>query len=304
MSLDLTLHCPVCATTALADDEFCESCGAALSGPRDTARNHIEIDAGRAAGVSDRGLVHRRNEDALHVWAAGSSAVLVVCDGVSTAAAPQIAAQVAADVAGRALVAWLGDRASARGEPEDAEVAMAAAIAAADRAVLDVPWMPSQDRDAPSCTIVAAVWEGSAVTIGWTGDSRAYWIGDHGGESLTSDHSWVQEQVDAGLLSRDAAEADRRAHAITRWLGAHAPAGSAPTRVLHPTGPGRLILCSDGLWNYAPTGEGLAALVAACPRPGPTVELARALVRAAISRGGHDNVTVAVLDVASPGATD
>ncbi len=69
----------------------------------------------------------------------------------------------------------------------------------------------------------ARVWDGDEVTVGSLGDSRAYWIGADGARRLTVDDSWAREQVDAGVLDERDAEADPRAHAITRWLGADAP---------------------------------------------------------------------------------
>jgi serine/threonine protein phosphatase PrpC len=57
----------------------------------------------------------------------------------------------------------------------------------------------------------------------------------------------------------------------------------------------RLLLCSDGLWNYAETAEALGALLAAHPGAGP-LDLARTLVAHARGKGGHDNVTVAVCE--------
>ena len=173
------------------------------------------------AGASDRGLSHPRNEDALFVEAIGDAAVAVVCDGVSTSAAPQIAAQVAAEATGRALSDALRGRdrdvASVRGW--DGRHVMAESIAAAGHAVGEVPCLSSPGRATPSCTVVAAVWDGQVVTIGWAGDSRAYWVGAAGSERLTLDHSWAQEQIDDGLMSALVAEGDGRAHAITRWLG-------------------------------------------------------------------------------------
>src|SRR4029077_14720028 len=79
----IILHCPSCGDPLLADDEFCETCGTSLAAERDTPRNHWEVDEGWAAGVSDRGLVHWRNEDALHIATVAGRAVVVVCDGVS-----------------------------------------------------------------------------------------------------------------------------------------------------------------------------------------------------------------------------
>ena len=220
------LCCPACGSGALADDEFCEACGAAIAEPRDAPRHHVEVDLGWVAAVSDRGLRHHRNEDAFHVEAHGGSAVLVVCDGVSASTAPQIAAQVAAEVAGRSMSAGLGGTGSDGRQPSrvvtDALAEAAAGRVAACRGC-SVP-----ERDAPSCTVVAALWDGVDVTVGWAGDSRAYWLDPSGCRRLTIDHSWAEEQVRAGRLSRAAAEADGRAHAITRWLGADAVPQDVP----------------------------------------------------------------------------
>ena len=99
-------------------------------------------------------------------------------------------------------------------------------------------------------------------------------------------------------MSALVAEADGRAHALTRWVGSDSPQGPPSVTVFRPVEPGRLILCSDGLWNYAATADELGALVAAEPEGASACELATALVRAALTRGGHDNVTVAVVELA------
>jgi serine/threonine protein phosphatase PrpC len=153
------------------------------------------------------------------------------------------------------------------------------------------------ELSAPACTLVSAVWDGSEVTIGWAGDSRAYWIGADGPARLTLDHSWAQEQVSAGLMTAEVAEADRRAHAITRWLGAGGPEDIPQVVTFRPIGPGRLILCSDGLWNYVPDADELALLVGALTADGSPVGVARALTAVALDKGGRDNITVAVVDV-------
>ena len=292
MTAQLVLACPQCGADAFADDLFCEHCGTALGPHRDTPREHVEIDAGWVAGVSDRGLVHRRNEDALFVAAHGSSAVAVVCDGVSASAAAQAAAAVATDVVGHVLLT-----ASQAGAVDDWRAAMAGALAAGDRAVREVPWLPSGDRDPPSSTVVAAVSDSANVTVGWAGDSRAYWLDSEGARQLTIDHSWAQEQTAAGMMSAAAAQADGRAHAITRWLGADAPAGEAAIVGVRTRGPGRLVLCSDGLWNHLATTSELAALVKALTADSCALDVARTLTATALARGGHDNVTVAVLDI-------
>jgi serine/threonine protein phosphatase PrpC len=295
MSTHVLLGCPVCGAAGLAGDTFCEACGAEISAARDAARHHAEIDRGTAAGITDRGLVHRRNDDAVHVESTESGAVLAVCDGVSASTGPEVAAQVAAAELGRSAAEALRRR---KDDPDgwDAGEVVRKAIGRAVDIVVAIPWMDDGSRDAPSCTAVLAVWDGTDVTVGWLGDSRAYWVDEDGCRQLTVDHSWAEEQVSAGRLDRASAEADNRAHAITRWAGADAPPGPCPIASLRPRRSGRLIVCTDGLWNYAPMPDELARLVAAHNDATPST-LARSLVRHALALGGHDNVTVAVADI-------
>ena len=79
--------------------------------------------------------------------------------------------------------------------------AMAEGLGRGRDAVASVPWMVDAERSGPSCTAVAAVWDGDSVTLGWAGDSRAYWVGDDGIRLLTRDHSWAQEQVTSGAMT-------------------------------------------------------------------------------------------------------
>jgi serine/threonine protein phosphatase PrpC len=64
-----------------------------------------------------------------------------------------------------------------------------------------------------------------------------------------------------------------------------------------PDRSGRLVLCTDGLWNYAPTPAELGGLIDALPTGAPPVAVARELTNVAITRGGRDNITIAVVDI-------
>lgn len=295
----VSLACPRCGEPAQAGDQFCEACGYWLvQADAENIPDRSEIDLGAAAGVTDRGLLHRRNEDALYVAALDGAVVVVVSDGVSTSAAPHLAARAAADKAGQLL----GDALSMRGRTTDGEwnplAATAAAMIGAQEAVLIVPWPRESPLAAPSCTFVSALWDGETVAVGWAGDSRAYWIGVSAWHQLTVDHSWAQEQRDAGTRCSAEVDRDPRAHSITRWLGADAPDQPPQTASFRPLEPGRLVVCSDGLWNYAPTAEALAELIRSHPPEATPIDLARSLVDHAIAAGGRDNVTVAVVDLA------
>ncbi len=244
------------------------------------------------AGLSDIGLLRERNEDALSVVQEEDRAVLVVCDGISASFRADLAARIATATIADQLAAADGDAMAAR---------VANAIRAAHNAIcaehLGLGGEPL------GTTAVAALRYGTRLAIGWVGDSRAYWIDAHGpARLLTRDHSWLNDVLATGLTTLEEALRSQYAHALTRCLGPLE--GGDPTTQAEPdaielelTGPGTLVLCSDGLWNYYPSPEDVAGLCALAG-PSPTAEvIARALVNGALARGGQDNVTVAVLVV-------
>ena len=247
------------------------------------------------AAISDRGLRHERNEDAVGLatveTADGLAVISVVCDGVSSADRPDEASLAAAQAAVQVLLA--GARTG-----EDLIETSRSAVSAAREAVADLAEVPSSGRskDPPSATFVSAVMTAEAVTLCWLGDSRAYWLGAGPGaaaERLTLDDSLAGEMVAAGLLSETDALALPQAHVVTRWIGVGAREASPHVAQFTPPGPGALVICSDGLWNYDPDGGKLAVIAL----PGALTEpdaAAATLVRYAVEAGGLDNITVAI----------
>ncbi|MHA4819012.1 protein phosphatase 2C domain-containing protein [Streptomyces aculeolatus] len=291
-------RCIACRTGAIDTDGYCERCGHAQ--PRE--RDHMEHQVEGVAAVSDRGLRHHRNEDFFAIADAtlpngAPATVAVVCDGVSSASRPDEASAAASAAAGASLQATLG-----RGlHPQQA---MHEALLAAAGAVneLAAQHSPLSHQNAPACTIVSSVIAAGILTVGWIGDSRAYWVPDDRAAPsarLTEDDSWAAQMVAAGLMSEADAYADERAHAITGWLGADAHELDPHTASFKPDGPGVVIVCTDGLWNYAEAAAELAAAVPpdAAVRP---LHAAQVLVGHALDGGGHDNVTVAVLPFPGP----
>src|SRR5439155_678954 len=96
------------------------------------------------------------------------------------------------------------------------------------------------------------------------------------------------------------AYARRDAHTITHWLGTDAPELTPHIETMTVPGPGIVLVCSDGLWNYYETPASLRELVAAGPPGEGVLETARRLVDAALEAGGHDNITVAVKSLGAP----
>lgn len=283
-------------------DGYCATCGA--KAPR--ARDHlVEQPQPWVGAVSDRGVRHHRNEDAMAVAAderPGSSAVLVVCDGVSTSEDSDVASLAAARAARAVLV---GSRAQGLGTDSALAAVIGARLdAAADAASEAVARATSPDHgdSPPSCTFVAAVVERDRIVAGVVGDSRAYWLPDAGEPRLlTVDDSWAAEQIAAGV-PRAEAESGPHAHAITRWLGVDAPDHTPRVTTVVVDRSGWLLLCSDGLWNYCSPAGDVAALVqrTAAAAAGEPLATASALVDWANSRGGHDNITVVLARLGNP----
>ena len=288
------------------------------------------FEAGAAVAVTDRGLRHRHNEDAAAVGELpDGGVVLVVCDGVSSTPGSAEASFAAATAARDLLVSSLGGNTSAEGadvhdersiadevirtelgldpsfdndahdssdtgiaqgpvdsedEPPDLVVeALLAATAAAQTKASDAPVVasnaPHSQGGPPSSTYVAAVArkvdEQFELSVAWLGDSRAYWIGAGGAVQLTGDHE------ETGSL--------------TRWLGADSIDTEPDLTRFLVEAPGRLLLCSDGLWRYAESVAELTELVGRLESENTTSKaLAEALVDHAIDSGGHDNITVAL----------
>jgi serine/threonine protein phosphatase PrpC len=159
----------------------------------------------------------------------------------------------------------------------------------------------------PSATLVAAVLEDGVVHFCGLGDSRVYLLPDTGdGQILTVDDSMAQVLI-AGGMPRAEAEASKQAHSITKWLGKDSTEIVPRVGQAEVTGPGWLLACSDGLWNYASEPSALRAQIVAAGSADP-LAVARHLVEFANASGGQDNITVALArvgEVSSPtGASD
>ena len=259
-------------------------------GPSRT-RDHVELSLPGIAGVSDRGLERSRNEDAVRLGrvAHPETAILVVCDGVSSSQAAARASQAGADAALASLMGTL------EGGERDLEKAMNEAVAAAREAVSTIPYLASAAKDPPSSTFVAALISDGHITVGWVGDSRAYFVGPAGTWQLSWDDTWAADQVAMGSLSEREAASDPRGRFLTRWLGDDQEDESGPSvRTFEIEWPGFVVLCSDGLWNYVAVADRLGEMVMELGEDATPITIARSLTNFARGAGGHDNITVAV----------
>jgi PPM family protein phosphatase len=285
--------CPGCGGATFGPEGYCDNCGQRRSSGKDRS----ELQLGALAAVTDKGHRHARNEDAVGLALLASTVVGVICDGVSSSTRPDTASNGAVDAALAAVVAALDDRSSA------GEAIGAAARAGQAAATLVAGAEPGANP--PAATFVCAVVEPDAVTVGWIGDSRAYWLPDADGDPacLTVDDS-VSARFAAKGMPVPAEIPHSQANALVRWLGADATDTVPHLYSFAPSGPGRVLVCSDGMFRYRP---GAADLARATPRVDP-LATAQALVQLALDAGGQDNIAVAVLPFPPhprrPGMTD
>jgi PPM family protein phosphatase len=277
-------ECASCGGTEFDNDNFCVNCGTR----RPASPRHSDVDLGVIAGSSDIGNRHHNNEDAMGLAVGDGWWAAVVCDGVSTSSRPDTASSAAAASGIRTLARELDKATEYDEETVTAAVHRAVGAAQAGAALSagsDVGLNP------PSTTLVCAVVTAAAVTVAWVGDSRVYWVPDGDlaeARVLTVDDTLAGQLAAAGVPISDEAP---NAGALLRWLGADSTDSQPHVNTFVPDAPGRVLVCSDGLYRYAPEASDLAAIT----HTGSPIDVAQALVSFAVTAGGHDNVTVAVL---------
>lgn len=233
------------------------------------------------AGATHVGAVRSLNEDALLL----GPPVFLVADGMGGHSRGEEASARVVEAFQPLVGAHL---------PVAAEVEQA--LTRARALVADIETNDPDDESDPGATMVSASYlvEGDRAywLIAHVGDSRAYLWTSAGLEQVTRDHSVVQELLDAGQLSPEAAARHPDRHVITRAIGSRGNAEAAYSLVPLARGQ-RLLLCSDGL-----TGEVSDRAIAMILSHTPSCAQAVGdLVEAAVNMGGRDNVTVVVVDV-------
>lgn len=248
----------------------------------------IETDSTYDAGTttqlmwgarSDVGCVRPHNEDSYLV----QSPLFCVCDGMGGHAAGEVASSIAVETI-------------AKTAPQSADAArLAAAVEAANAAVIEAA-LNGLGKPGMGCTATCAYIENDTIAIAHVGDSRAYLLHEGTLIRVTRDHSYVEELVDAGEITADEARVHPNRSVITRALGSD-PAMYADHFTLHIEEGDRLILCSDGLSSMIPDSD-----IENIATQSSTAQICvDNLVDAALVAGGHDNVTVVVVDLVDDG---
>ena len=247
------------------------------------------------AAATDRGRSRERNEDS-YVIDAGLG-LLIVADGMGGHPAGDVASALAAEEVQR----WLRvTEAASHGSDDPASQAtrgerMFEAVRKADARVReDAAAHPERAGMGTTVTALMTHPDEPRVVIGHVGDSRAYLMEGGQVRQLTSDHTWIQQQIDAGTMAPAQALRHRWAHVLTQAVGVGDDI--LPDVLDIEIRAGQLyLLCTDGLTNMLTDlsiertlGDSL---------PDGLEAAARTLVDAANDRGGIDNITVALLRI-------
>jgi protein phosphatase len=237
-------------------------------------------------GLTDVGRRRESNEDDLLLEP--ELGLYAVADGMGGHAAGEIASRLAIETLQE--VRRRGTAASPSASSDEAALWLREAFTEANRRICE-SIRQHEERRGMGTTIVALVQSGDGAVVGHVGDSRGYLVRGDSLIRLTSDHSWVNEQVKLGLMSDDAAQRHPMRNIVTRALGSREEVlvDVAATDLE----PGDVfVLCSDGL-NTMLSDDEIREL--ALRHPDDPEAACRALIHAANSQGGEDNVTVVIV---------
>ena len=248
--------------------------------------------------LTDVGKKRKGNEDS--VFVNPEQNLFVVADGMGGHAAGEVASRVAVEAINEFVCLTSGDEDITWPFGMDENVSFDAnrlrsAIQYANRKVLEAT-REKKEYLGMATTVVAVLVDGTSANLAHVGDSRVYLVRDDGITQLTHDHSWVNEQLESGIISADQARSHPLRNVVTRALG------GKPELVVdvqeHHAQPGDvLLLCSDGLTCMVPD-EDIVRLVA---ESGDDIEqAARSLIEEANGRGGEDNITVLLIRFEEP----
>src|SRR5438552_6809027 len=244
------------------------------------------------AQLTDVGRKREHNEDNMafvipkdSLVMAGKGALFIVADGMGGHAACEVASEIAVDTVSNMYY------------QEDSNDVAVSLLRAIRRANASIHQRAAEDmlRTGMGTTCVAAVLRGNMAYIANVGDSRAYLLRGNHVKQISQDHSWVAEQVRAGLLTEDQARTHAQRNVITRCLGTQA---EVDVDVFHEElhDGDALVLCTDGLSGLVSDEELQRIVDQFVPQ-----ESVYHLVERANENGGPDNITAIVVRVQEVG---
>jgi protein phosphatase len=261
--------------------------------------NGMRIDI---AAQTDVGRHKRNNEDFYGVFREDTPDLRLFREGALLCVADGLGGHMGGEIASKLAVSILKDCLKeappppAEGEEDETKSGPITVVIEGIRRANDSIYQTNKDlttgKRPMGTTLLAVVVERKKAHIANVGDSRCYHFRDAEIIGKTEDHSWVDEQVKLGLMSRAEAESDYRRNLVTRSIGTQ-PEVPIDAYVWHVVPGDILLLCTDGLVNMAKDAE----IREVFAKRGSSAEIANRLVALANENGGRDNITVIVAHI-------
>ena len=262
------------------------------------------------AGLSHPGEVREINEDRYSVSTYAresddaSVTLAIVADGIGGHQAGEVAAQIAVDQISEDVGKSSGDEPIAE---------LSEAIITAGRLISESA-LRDEALQGMGSTIATAMFVERQLYIVSVGDSRTYLIRSGEIQQISIDHTWVQEAINHGILTPEEARNHPNAHVLHRHLGGdrdpipdprlrlsadESDEASQSNQGMRLSPHDQVLLCSDGLTDLVENDEILEIVSS-----NPPEEAGKALVDMARSRGGHDNITMVIVEIPDEDSTD
>jgi len=250
------------------------------------------VDVGVSTHV---GRKRRKNEDSFACYTLDGQEALPTRNGGLFAVADGLGGHMGGEIASKLAVKILGDFFDDPDAPIPLSERLVYLAKKANRRINNSTTRLIQDKPPMATTLTGVHINKNKATFVNVGDSRAYIIRDGSIRQVTTDHSWVQEQVQQGLMSEEEAASHKRRNLVTRTLGTQPEVDvDVFEETLEPND--FIVLCTDGLSNYVKEESILAQVTSA----DSAQEAADGLVRLANERGGRDNITTIVVQADRP----
>jgi protein phosphatase len=239
-------------------------------------------------------MIRSGNEDNFTVDVNETRGIFIVADGMGGHAAGEVASEMAVEIVQRELMGIVDL------DGEAVVQLVASTLRKANRAIHDRT-LTEVDKQGMGTTASVLLISGARYLIGQVGDSRVYLMRDGTLTQLTKDHSYVQEQVDAGFLTPEQARYHPYSNVITRCVGASPEVEPDVYRGEVRVGD-IFLVASDGLTGMVDDRR-LSQLLGSRAEPQRKVQ---ALISEANGRGGLDNITAIIVQVmeTGPGSND
>lgn len=239
----------------------------------------------RFAAGTDTGLIRNSNEDSYRIIPESSQnpCVVIIADGMG--------GHNCGEVASRMTVDYISDYMERSGSrlfscPDIGEE-IKKLVGETNTAVFEAS-LTRPEASGMGTTLTMAVIVGSKVTVAHVGDSRLYIAQSDSMRQVTQDHSYIEELIKNGTLTREEAESHPRKHVITRAIGSSKDL-EVDILDFEATEGDVLLLCTDGLTNMICENEIYSIIKDSEPQ-----KACEQLIEAAKSKGGEDNITVIV----------